>query len=653
MKRPPNLNEYKQKRTELEYKNNSQIIKNGKSIGPVKNLEEHVRPDWWRYLFNAHYLRTDGDVIDDINITRNEVDQFIKILNLSPDKTILDLCCGQGRHVLELARRGFSKIYGLDLSHYLIQRAKRQAKKENLPVQFKEGDARKLPYSQDTFDAVMILGNSFGYFETLAEDLRVLKDVLKILKPRGEILIDVSDGDYLKENFKPHSWEWVDNDYLVCRERSISLDDQRLISREVIIKVDEGINVDQFYAERLYNKDSIKKLLEGAGFCNVRFHGELIPNSERKQDLGMMEKRIIVSAEVKKEWGIKKIKPYEKLKNVAVIMGDPSKPDKLKPLAVFDEDDLYTIDQLKNALREIKDYNFFYITNHDTIIEDLKQLVGKADIVLNLCDEGFVNDPRKELHIPAYLEMLRLPYTGSGPQCIAFCYDKSLVRGVAKEMDIPVAKAFFIKPEDTAFSFPPNIFFPVIVKPNFGDSSFGITQKSVVSNITELTNAILEIRENFSYEKPIIVEEFLTGEDISVGIIGNPPENYTVLPITKEDYSEIPPELPKICGYEAKWLPNSPYWNIKSIKANLPEETEKFVIECCLKLFKRLECRDYARFDWRLDSEGNPKLLEVNPNPGWCWDGHLAKMIKMNNMTYSDMLKEVIHSAEQRLAINN
>ena len=67
-----------------------------------------------------------------------------------------------------------------------------------------------------------------------------------------------------------------------------------------------------------------------------------------------------------------------------------------------------------------------------------------------------------------------------------------------------------------------------------------------------------------------------------------------------------------------------------------------------MKLFERLECRDYARLDWRLDSKGKPKLLEVNPNPGWCWDGHLAKMSKMDNVSYSQMLGLIIKAAEKR-----
>ncbi|MBI5417359.1 methyltransferase domain-containing protein [Candidatus Poribacteria bacterium] len=630
-----------------------QRSKNNKSqrkiLGPVPNLEKHVHPDWWRGLFNSLYLKTDADVVDDNNITRKEIDLCVNILKLTPDDKILDLCCGQGRHSLELARRGFKEVEGMDRSHYLIQKGKSCAKKESLNVKFKEGDARKLPYIPDAFDAILLMGNSFGYFETSQDDLNVLQEVFRILKPWGRLLIDVTDGEYLRENFQPRSWEWIDKKFFVCRERSLSHDGQKLISREVITHVEKGVIADQFYSERLYTKDNLSKLIKDAGLSDFTLHGPISPDSQRNQDLGMMEQRIIVTALVRKEWTQIKRKQKEIVKNVVVLLGDSNKPDPIKPSLIFDDDDLYTVDQLKSALRRLKDYEFTYLSNHDTLIQDLKKIIGKVDLVLNLCDEGFNNDPRKELHIPALLEKLDIPYTGAGPQCLAYCYDKSLVRGIAKEMGIPVPKAFFIKPEDTTFELP--VGFSVLVKPNFGDSSFGITQRSVANSLEELLNVISEIRNQFGYDKPILVEEFLPGKDLSIGIIGNPPSSYTVLPITEEDYSALPDDLPKICGYEAKWRPDSPYANVKSIATNLSDETEKLIVECCLKLFERLECKDYARFDWRLDANGNPKLLEVNPNPGWCWDGHLAKMSKYAGLSYPEMLENILHAAEQRLGI--
>ena len=622
-----------------------------RSFGPVPNLEEYVKPDWWCRIFNSIYLKTDADVVDDSSITAKEIDLFSRILNIKPEDYILDLSCGQGRHSLEIARRGFQNVEGLDRSRYLIQKAKHQAKIEGMNVRFREGDARKLPYHPDSFDVVMILGNSFGYFETIQDDLKVLEEVYRVLKPWGKLLIDIADGDFLREQFQPRSWEWMDKHHFVCRERSLSLDKQRLISREIITHVDKGVIADQFYAERLYNESSIKELLHTAGLQNIESHGNILTDSKKNHDLGLMERRIVLTSTIRKEWTPLPKKKKINLKNIVVLLGDPTKKDPLKPSSVFDDDDFYTIDQLKDALRDLKGYNFTFLDNHDTLVNGLLQRKNKTDIVFNLCDEGYNNDARKELHIPSILEILDMQYTGSNPQCLAFCYDKSLVRGIAKEMEIPVPEAFLIVPTDSAFELP--FRFPVITKPNFGDSSFGITERSVVNNIDELVNAISEIRDKFGYEKPILVEQFLTGKDLSIGIIGNPPENYNVLPIIEEDYSSLPPELPRICGYEAKWLTESPYWNIKSIPAQLPDDTEKIIIECSLKLFERLDCRDYCRFDWRLDDEGNPKILEVNPNPGWCWDGHLAKMAKISGISYSEMLASILRSTELRVGIQS
>ena len=616
--------------------------------GVVNNMEEHVQPDWWRRIFNSLYLKTDGDVTGDDEITGAEIKQFLEILNPSPEDRILDLCCGQGRHSLELARSGFPNVEGIDRSHYLIRKARQDAKKMGLGARFKEGDARKLPYPADTFDIVLILGNSFGYFETVQDDMRVLNEVLRILKPWGRLLMDVADGEYLRSHFDPRSWEWINKNLFVCRERSLSLDGQRLISREVVTDTQKGVIADHFYAERLYTPESLEELLKSAGLSDMTVHGSIQTDSRRNQDLGMMAKRIILTAVVKKEWTPKK-RTKKSVRNVVVLMGDPRKSDPLKPHSIFDDDDFYTIDQMKGALLKLDGYQFQYLDNHDTLINDLRGNKTKIDYVFNLCDEGFNNSARHELHVPSILEVMNIPYSGAGPQCLGICYDKSLTRGLAKEMEIPVPEAWLVKPEDTSSEIA--FGFPAIVKPNFGDSSFGITQKSIANNAEELVNAITDIREKFGYDKPILVEEFLTGKDLSVGIIGNPPESYLVLPIIEEDYSLLPPELPKICGYEAKWDPKSPYSTLRSIPATLPEETEKFLIACSLRLFERLECRDYARLDWRLNAQGIPKLLEVNPNPGWCWDGHLAKMAEIVGMSYNEMLGAILRATEQRLGL--
>lgn len=621
-----------------------------KTLGPVEDLETHVRSDWWQTLFNSLYLKTDADLLDDIEVTKKEADLVVSILGLNPEDAVLDLCCGQGRHVLELARRGFPNVEGYDRSQYLIRKARTRAQKENLQVRFREGDARKLPYPSDTFSVVTILGNSFGYFDSTLQDRKVLEEVFRVLKPGGRVFIDAVDGDHIRKNFQPRSWEWLDRKYFVCRERALSSDCERLICREVICRIDRGIIADQFYAERLYNRESLFELLTASGFSSPTFHTTFSPVSTGTQDAGMMEKRILLSATVEKAWPSMESSGAESKKplNVVVVLGDPRKEDQVKPACVFDDDDFETVNRMKTALSEIPSIKFTFLDRHETLFEDLRKKAGKTDLVLNLCDEGFYNDPVKELHVPAMFEQLNIPYTGAGPQCLAYCYDKSLVRGVAREMRIPVAKGVLVTDDSDISRL--SLSFPLLVKPNSGDSSFGITQKSIVHSREELLDIMKETREKIGSDKPLLLEEFLPGKDISVGIIGNPP-SCTVLPITEEDYSAVPGELPKICGYEAKWLPDSSYWKIKSVPADLPEKTQKEVVRSCLALFTRLGCRDYARFDWRLDAEGRPRLLEVNPNPGWCWDGHLAKMAAYANISYSGMLAAIIGAAKKRYGI--
>lgn len=282
----------------------SLIQKNRKNpaitLGPVKELESHVHPEWWRYIFNSLYIKTDADVVDDDEITKYEIDIFLKILHVDKESFFLDLCCGQGRHSFELYKRGYRNIEGLDRSSYLISKARNKSREQGILVKFREGDARKLSYHANSFHVVLILGNSFGYFESSDDDLQVLQSVAKVLKPGGVLLIDVADGDFLKHNFKPRSWEWINKRHFVCRERCLSANGKKLISREVITHTDKGVIADQFYSENLYSITGLKLLALEGGFENIVIHEGLTVHSQRNQDLGMMENRIILTATVKK-----------------------------------------------------------------------------------------------------------------------------------------------------------------------------------------------------------------------------------------------------------------------------------------------------------------------------------------------------------------
>ena len=343
-------------------------------------------------------------------------------------------------------------------------------------------------------------------------------------------------------------------------------------------------------------------------------------------------------------------KSVPETKKIVVLFGDPRLFDPVAPGGVWDEDDIETIDKLKAALAEIQGYEFSYLDNHKTFIDDLRALKGNVDLVFNLCDEGYYNDPRKEMHVAALLEILGLPYTGATPQSMAIRLDKGIVKGIARMLGVPTANGMLIDVGQDVPNLPAGMDFPVFVKPNNTDAGQGISRKSICHSRDELVDVVAELREGICKEMPILVEEFLPGKDLTTGIIGNPGfDSLLSLPIAEEDYSMLSPELPRLCGWEAKWDPTSPYWQTKSIRADLPPKIEATIIEATKRMFKYTECRDYARFDWRLDNYGTPKLLDVNCNPGWCWDGHLAKLSSMIGISYPQMLEKILEVAMDRV----
>ncbi|MEO0145113.1 MAG: methyltransferase domain-containing protein [candidate division WOR-3 bacterium] len=603
--------------------------------GRLDSLEDFLNPEWWKYIFDSVYLKTDADVVMDDEITEKEVDIFLEILKPNKDDKILDLACGQGRHSIEFYKRGYREIEGVDISEYLIRKAKQRAKKENLKIRFRKADARNLPYKESTFDFVLILGNSFGYFSNASDDYKVLKEVFKVLKPYGVLLLDIADGDYVRNHYKPYTWEWINDKYVVLRERQLSHDKRLLISREIVIHANKGVIVDQIYSERLYSQSEIEQILRSVGFTDIKFHTNLIVQSKRNIDLGLMENRIILTAVAPKE----SVRVSSKVKtfNITVVLGDTS-------LKSHIEYELEAIKQLKIALSKLQGYKFSYIENHKSLFYDLGNL--KTDLVFNLCDDGYNNKANMELHIPALLEVLNIPYTGSPPHTLAICYDKSLVKSIANSLNIPTPDEYLIMPDDTTYNIPTN--FPVILKPNFGDGSEGIYKDSVVYDPIEFTEVLNKLRKQFP-DVPILVEEFLTGDEISIGILGNLPYDFEILPILKIDYSELPEDLPPICGYEAKWDFDSIYYKkIKYVPAELDKDIEEKLYDMVLKLYSRLDLRDYGRFDIRFSTDGIPKLLEVNPNPGWSWDGKLKMMCEWKGIEYEEMLERIIRYALKR-----
>ena len=327
---------------------------------------------------------------------------------------------------------------------------------------------------------------------------------------------------------------------------------------------------------------------------------------------------------------------------ISVLLGDPKLPDRSKPGGRFTADDLDQVRRLQAALAELDDFRFEYLDDHASLLERLR--AAPPAFALNFCDTGFRNDAALEAHLPACLEMLGIPCSGSGPVALGLCYDKGLVRAAAQSVGIPVPREVLLQPGDGL----PDIDFPAFIKPNRGDGSVGITTRSLVSDRGAATAYIDELRALLP-GCDIVVQEFLAGDEYGVGLIGNPGDGFTPLPLLEVDYSALDPALPRLLDYGSKTDPESPYWNdVRFREARLDPATQNRLRERCEILFARLGLRDYARFDFRADADGEIRLMEVNPNPAWCWDGKLAHMAEIGGLRHSGMLRLIIEAARRR-----
>ncbi len=253
-----------------------------------------VDPDWWRTLFDEVYLVTDKRTVDDSDITRREIDILSRILPLEPDARILDLCGGQGRHTLELCRRGFRHCTVLDYSRPLLCLGRRNAARENLSVGFIQGDARSLAMDAGSFDHILILGNSLGYMADREADLRILTECQRVLEGSGWLLLDVADGGAVRRKITPNAWHEINGEVVVCREREIR--DGCVCAREMVLRKSSGLVRDQNYRIRLYSSDDLVTLVGQAGFTDIRCHNPQSAALARDKDIGCMQQRLLISA---------------------------------------------------------------------------------------------------------------------------------------------------------------------------------------------------------------------------------------------------------------------------------------------------------------------------------------------------------------------
>lgn len=202
------------------------------------------------------------------------VDQVVQLLYLTqvePEASVLDLCCGVGRHTLPLARSGFV-VTAVDLTERYLEKARKQAQAENLSIEFIHSDMRR-HCRPEAYDLVINLFTSFGYFEDEEDDLLVATNIFRSLRSGGKAVIDIISKERLAKIFLPNNWSELDDGTLMLEERKPTCDWGWMENRWIFIKGTERHEVR--FGHRLYSAAELKKLMLTARFSTVQAFGSL------------------------------------------------------------------------------------------------------------------------------------------------------------------------------------------------------------------------------------------------------------------------------------------------------------------------------------------------------------------------------------------
>ncbi len=302
-----------------------------------------------------------------------------------------------------------------------------------------------------------------------------------------------------------------------------------------------------------------------------------------------------------------------------------------------------TINALKVAIEVF--HHVTLIEADSNAFEKFKQ--SKPDIVFNVA-EGF-NNLSRESQIPAMLDMLNIPYTGSDALTLGICLDKARTKEILSYYQIPNANFILIdefKPLSNH-----SMEFPSIVKPVSEGSSKGIFNSSLVRNYDELNAEIKRIV--YEYNQPAIIEEFLPGKEFTVAIIGNG-DNTEIFPIVEIKYENFPKNVEHLYSYEAKWILDTKdnVFDVFECPAAIDIDLEKQIKDAALRTYKVLRCKDWSRIDIRLDKNGTPNVIEINPLPGLMPDPNenssFPKAARVAGINYNEMIQRVLFEACKR-----
>ncbi|MEW6101408.1 MAG: ATP-grasp domain-containing protein [Candidatus Omnitrophota bacterium] len=279
------------------------------------------------------------------------------------------------------------------------------------------------------------------------------------------------------------------------------------------------------------------------------------------------------------------------------------------------------------------------IGNASELLEKIDNL--GVDIVFNI-SEGIAGRNR-ESQVPILLEMAGVPFVGADALTLGVTLDKVMAKKIFIAEKIPTPKFFEIK-DSSDLTNTDHCKFPLIVKPRFEGSSKGLTENSRVTNKEELKKQVEYI--TLAYKQPALIEEFISGQEFTVAIVGNsPPEVMPVVQIKIDGRLRLNDKF-----YTFARITSDRLEYICPAKVN--QELRKKLEDLALRTYNAVECRDFGRVDFRVDNEGNPYVLEINPLPSLSTEDVFMLVAKARGLTYEQIIGKILNSALERNGLN-
>jgi D-alanine-D-alanine ligase len=264
------------------------------------------------------------------------------------------------------------------------------------------------------------------------------------------------------------------------------------------------------------------------------------------------------------------------------------------------------------------------------------------DLVFNQC-ECIRQDRKTEPWIAGFLDLMGIPYTGAKPGALTLCKDKSLTKKILSYHRIPLPR-FVVSKKSHPIRKLTSVRLPTFTKPLGLEGSEGIAQMSFSDNEKDTLERVQFIHR--SLKTDAIVEEYIEGRELYVGVMGNERKVKT-FPPRELFFQEVPEGEPKIATFKAKW--DEQYrkkWGIKSgFAKSLPSEIEKELSELSIRIYQTLGMSGYGRMDFRLTPDGRVVFIEANPNPSLLFDEDFALAAEKAGLEYSDLIDQIIRQA--------